>query len=379
MIYDRFFPLTLGGAERLMVDRARGLEARGHDVTYVTARHWNLEASPQSQELRVVALGPRLEAYGERRRRFIPPIVFGLAVFLHLLRHGRSYDVVHSVAFPYFPLLAAGVLRRLIGYRLVVDWVEVWTHEYWLNYAGRLAGRLGWIVQRLAIALTPQAFCLTRLHARRLRSLGYRGRISIVQGVYDGPFEPSAAGKPPTVVFAGRLIPEKRAGALIPAIAIARRAIPELRCLIFGEGPQRAVIERSVAAAGLADAISLPGFVPDGALKEAMARALCLVLPSEREGFGLVIIEAAARGTPSVVTASPDSASVELIEQGENGFVVPSASADDLAAAFERTWQAGNELRTSTAQWFSDQGKRFFIENSLGELEAAYAAHVRNS
>ena len=64
-----------------------------------------------------------------------------------------------------------------------------------------------------------------------------------------------------------------------------------------------------------------------------MGRAMCMVLPSRREGYGLVVIEAAARGTPSVVVEGPDNAAVELIEEGVNGVVAASASAEDLAAA----------------------------------------------
>ena len=52
---------------------------------------------------------------------------------------------------------------------------------------------------------------------------------------------------------------------------------------------------------------------------------MCLVLPSRREGYGLVVVEAAALGTPSVVVRGPDNAATELVEDGKNGFVAPSA------------------------------------------------------
>ena len=58
----------------------------------------------------------------------------------HLARHGADYDVVHTASFPYFPLLAAAALRSRRGYRLVVDWHEVWTREYWNAYLGAIGG-----------------------------------------------------------------------------------------------------------------------------------------------------------------------------------------------------------------------------------------------
>jgi len=60
-----------------------------------------------------------------------------------LLRHLGDYDVVHMASFPYFPLLAVSALRRRSGYRLVVDWHEVWSLAYWRRYAGSLVGTIG--------------------------------------------------------------------------------------------------------------------------------------------------------------------------------------------------------------------------------------------
>ena len=91
--------------------------------------------------------------------------------------------------------------------------------------------------------------------------------------------------------------------------------------------------------------MSAPGFVEQEVLEHALASALCLVLPSRREGYGLVVVESAARGVPSVVVAGPDNAATELVEEGVNGFVAPSAEADDLAAAIVRVYDGGPELR----------------------------------
>ncbi len=75
------------------------------------------------------------------------------------------YDVVHTASFPYFSLLAAGVLRPLGRYRLVVDWHEVWSRSYWREYLGRFGGAVGYAVQLACARLPQQAFCFSRLHA----------------------------------------------------------------------------------------------------------------------------------------------------------------------------------------------------------------------
>jgi glycosyltransferase involved in cell wall biosynthesis len=102
-----------------------------------------------------------------------------------------------------------------------------------------------------------------------------------------------------------------------------------------------------------------------------------MVLPSSREGYGMVVIEAASAGTPSVVVAGPDNAAVELIEEDENGYVAASASPEDLAAAILRVAAAGPELRTRTAAWFARNAHRLSLEESLDIVAAAYAERPR--
>jgi glycosyltransferase involved in cell wall biosynthesis len=373
LVYDRLHPLTLGGAERWLRDLAEALAARGHDVTYLTLRHWDRSVQAEVPGVRVVVVGPRLEAYNETRRRMLPPLAFGLSVFWHLLRHGRSYDAVHSISFPYFSVLAAGALRRLGDYRLVVDWFEVWTRAYWEEYVGRVAGAIGWTIQRLCLAFTQHAFCFSRLHAARLRQEGYRGRIEILAGLYTGPTAPARPrAAEPVVVYAGRHIPEKRVPAIIPAIALAREEVPELRCEIYGDGPELGRVERLVVEHHLDDAVRVFGFVDRATVDDALARALCLVLPSRREGYGLVVVEASARSTPSVVVREPDNAAVELVDDGANGVIAASAAPADLAAAIVRVHAAGPALRESTAAWFAENVGRLTLESSLARVVASY-------
>src|SRR5439155_20451813 len=237
LVYDCLYPYTVGGAERWYRNLADRLGASGHTVTFLTRRQWDRESDVDVPGVRVVAVSPRMELYAGGRRRLLPPLLFGLGVFLHLLRHGRRYDVVHTASFPYFSLLAAGVVRRRGGYRLFVDWHEVWTHEYWHEYLGRLGGRIGWRIQRACVRVSQRAFCFSRLHERRLREEGFAGDLTRLEGQYAAPTD--AVGRPArrVVVFAGRHIPEKRVPALVPALAEARRQLPDLRGELYGDGP----------------------------------------------------------------------------------------------------------------------------------------------
>jgi glycosyltransferase involved in cell wall biosynthesis len=375
VVYDCLYPHTVGGAERWYRNLAERLAAEGHEVTYLTLRQWDRGETPDlaGGRVRVVSAGPRMSLYTrEGRRRIAPPLVFGLGVFAHLLRRGRGYDAVHTCSFPYFSLLAAAVARTLGGYELTVDWFEVWSDSYWREYLGGVGGRVGALVQRLCARVRQRAFCYSNLHAARLREEGLRGEVTVLRGLYAGPAEPAQVGPAERVVlFAGRLIPEKQAPLAVAAMALAAQRIEGLTGEVLGDGPEREAVRAAIAEHG-PQSVSARGFTSAETVAREMRRALCLLLPSVREGYGLVVVEAAARGTPSIVVASPDNAAVELIEQGVNGFVCASSDPHAIAAEIVRAYEAGTELRESTARWYERHARELSLEGSLERVLASY-------
>lgn len=367
VIYDCLYPYTVGGGERWYRSVAERLAEAGHEVTYLTLRQWPGGERAEVAGVRVIAVGPRMTLYtGSGRRRILPPMVFGAGVLWHLLRRGRRYDVVHTSAFPYFSLLAAAAVRPIARYRLVVDWLEVWSRGYWREYLGRFLGDVGHAVQAACLRVPQLAFCFARLHEDRLRTGGVRGEVVVLPGAYVGSLE-TATPSPPDdlVVFAGRHIPEKRAPAVVAAIARVRETVPDLRGAVFGDGPEHGEVLRWREQYALEDVLEAPGFVDSGTLYQTLNRALCMLLPSSREGYGMVVMEAASHGTPSIVVAAPDNAAVELVRDGVNGVVAPSASPDDLAEAILRIRSAGEELRSSTRAWFRENAPSRALDSSV--------------
>ena len=357
-----------------MRDLALRLAALEHDVTYLTMRHWDGDASPQLPGVNVVGLVGAGRLYADDRRTFGPPLRFGVAVWRHLRRHGCGYDAVHTAAFPYFPLLGAAAARGGGRYMLLVDWHEVWTRGYWRRYAGRVRGTIGWLVQRACVRVPHRAFCDARMHAARLVAEGYRGVPTVLPGLYDGPVDvsPGEAVDEDLVVYAGRHVVEKRVDVLVRAFASAREQRPALRLELYGDGPTRSAVERLVRELGLSGSVSVHGRRPEEEVASALARAACLATASEREGYGLVVVEAAARGTPSVVVDGPENAAVELVSDGVNGAIAPGAEPDELASAILRVVAAGRPLRESTAQWFEENASRLRLERSLELVVAEY-------
>ncbi len=375
LLYDCLFPHTVGGAERWYRNLAERLAAGGHQVTYLTLCQWPRGEGPKVEGVRVVAVGPEMALYTDGgRRRIAPPLRFGLGVMIHLLRHRRDYDVVHTASFPYFSLLAAGLCRPLCGFSLTVDWHEVWSRAYWRQYLGPIAGGIGYAVQLMCARLRQRAFCFSRLHAGRLREEGLRGSVTVLEGEYAGSLEPPVVvAAKPIVVFAGRMIPEKQAPLGVRGVALACRRDPELEGVFFGDGPDRGAVLSQIEAGGIPDRITAPGFVESERVDHALREATCMLLPSRREGYGMVVVEASARGTPSIVIAGEDNAATELIADGVNGVIIAEPDPEAIAGAIDRVKAAGMAMRLSTAQWFTENASRLSLESSLSQVLEAYA------
>src|SRR5207302_266901 len=93
-----------------------------------------------------------------------------------------------------------------------------------------------------------------------------------------------------------------------------------------------------------------------------------------REGYGLVVVEAAALGTPSIVVAGEDNAATELIVEGVNGAIAESADPRSIADAIVKIHEGGLALRERTARWFAENAGALSLESSLNAVLDSYAS-----
>jgi glycosyltransferase involved in cell wall biosynthesis len=379
LVYDCLFPWTVGGAERWTRNVGEALAAEGHEITYLTRLQWEAGEEPEIPGIRVIAVSKAEELYGPDGNRTIGQALrFGRGVARHLAANRGAYDVVHVSASPFFGLAATGLVRRVGRYRVAADWHEVWSDHYWTEYLGGAKGRVAAFVQRACARIPQQAFCFSAMHAQRLRAIGLRNEPTVLRGEWAGSLErPAPRPAEPLVVFAGRMIPEKHAPAVVPAVVAARERIPGLRAVIFGAGPELADVRAEVARLDAGAFVETPGFADEAVVQETLARATCLLLPSTREGYGMVVIEAAAQGVPTVLVAAEDNAATEHIEEGVNGFVAPDLSPATLAAAVVAAHEGGPALREVTADWFAEHAEELSVAASLRRVIAAYGSNAR--
>jgi len=175
------------------------------------------------------------------------------------------------------------------------------------------------------------------------------------------------------VVYAGRHVPDKRVMVLPEAIAVARRQISNITGVIVGDGPQRGPVLRRIDELDLGDAVSAPGFIAEREVESLFRRAACVVAPSLRDGYGMAVAEAAARGAPVVVCPSPDNAAVERVVEGVNGTVAASPAPQDIGEAIVRVVKGGSQLREGVRRWFSEHSKELELTQTIERLRSLYA------
>ncbi|MBU0500927.1 MAG: glycosyltransferase [Gammaproteobacteria bacterium] len=172
----------------------------------------------------------------------------------------------------------------------------------------------------------------------------------------------------PRLVCVGRLCEQKGQLLLIEAarVLVAKGVAFEL--VLAGDGEMRGEIERLIATHGLQSRIRITGWISGDQVREEILAARCLVLPSFAEGLPVVIMEALALRRPVITTAI--AGIPELVRQGENGWLIPAGSVDELALAMEAC------LSTPPArlQAMGDAGRHRVMERHSVDTEAARLA-----
>jgi glycosyltransferase involved in cell wall biosynthesis len=299
--------------------------------------------------------------------------MFGAAVAKYLALHGSSFDVVHSTATSPVAAHAVVMIAKRHGYLPVLDWWEVWESPGWRAYLGPAGGEVAASVERRLARSKHVPVVYSRLHRDRLTVMRRRDdalRLSGVLPVRSLPPHPSPAR--PYVLLANRLIPEKQTASILPALLMARRTQPSLGAVIVGSGPLEPDLRAEIVRLGLGDSVSIRSCLSDDELARLMQEALCLVLLSRREGYGLVAVEAMGHGTPALILDHPDSAASERIATGENGMLIQSLDPEPLASAILSLHAAGMPFRERTLAWRRRYDGELSVEHSLPDLISRY-------
>lgn len=340
------WPEVRRGAERILVETARALAARGHQVTVFTAGAES--GTRRDGRVRTVKFR-RVFTRGWMHEQW-----FGWRVAPRLAA-GR-FDAVHS--FMPHDAVAAIRTRRVGGHRTLYDEMGV-PGLIWDRLRDRRA-------RERVVADVDVYGCMSRYALDALAATFGRRGVRIPGGVRLAEFQPAPTREPtPTLLFSGAFdVPFKGVAGLLEALAVVADKEPDVRLWLSGPGDGRKLLAAAPEAARVRTEILPLGEPGDQA--DRYGRAWATVLPSQRESFGMVLLESLACGTPIVTTdhgapqelATPDTGAV-----GEAGN--PSSMADALLAALDlaRDPAAADACRQQASEYDWDDALAPLLED----------------
>jgi glycosyltransferase involved in cell wall biosynthesis len=312
-IYDVIYPETIGGVEKRIYETAGRLSGMGHEVHLYGMKFWDGPDIVRRDGRIIHGVCPAMGLYTEGRRSILQALRYTIKLIPHLLR--ADADIIDCQNFPYFPVIVTYLISRLKRQTLVVTWHEYWG-KYWYSYLG-WKGFLGLLTERLALWCSPVCIAVSPLTADQVIKAGYQRDMVIIPNGID----PESIRSVPSsdvqsdLIFVARFIQEKHPELVVEAVHRLVRSVPDLRCLMIGNGPELQTILHLVKELGLSEHITCTGFMGEYSHVIALMKSSkVFILPSVREGFGIVAIEAMACGLSLVTVDHPrNAASVHVL------------------------------------------------------------------
>ena len=289
----------VGGCERRFIEIGRRLAIKGHDVHVFTMLYdRNLPKEEQIDGItvhRYAHSGTYVSPDGFRS--FGGILKYSVMSFMQLL--GSDYDLYYANQWP----MLHSLFVKPVANPLIQEWCEVWTNHTKVTLMQRLLKYAG----QYHVAVSE----FTRQRLLNLLRINPSKVVVIPNGVDFAKFNSSRTKVWGRIVYAGRIVPHKRVMLLVNAFREVKKKIPTAELHIIGSGPGLQSVRNNASA--IKDCY-IHGFLPENQMIDLLKSAWLFVLPSEREGSGLAVLEAMAAGVPFVTVNHPDNATKELCQ-----------------------------------------------------------------
>jgi glycosyltransferase involved in cell wall biosynthesis len=346
-----------GGAEIHVAEIFRRLAVHGYEVTLAVSSFAGCKAEEEFDGMRILRLG-RLRVYYPR-------------VSLMTARETRrgNYDIVveclnkvpfYSPIFSAVPVLA--ICHHLFGEVAFqqVSWpvaATVWSTERLIPFFYKRT-------PFVAISESSRSDLIRRgIDGDHIR-ISHCG-ISVTDSEIDVDVETPRGMR---VTYVGRLEVYKNVDIMLRACTGLIKEFPNLEIFVIGRGVARESLEALAEELGIADRTNFTGFIDDRERDEIVACTRVCVCPSEKEGWGLTIIESNALGTPVVATDTDGLR--DSVRDGQTGFLVASRDVESFQARIRELLE-NDELALRMSRRALDWSSTFNWDTSAEEVEAA--------
>lgn len=291
IVSDTVYPYMKGGKEKRLFEITKRL-SKNNEIHVYTMKWWKGSNIIKKDNLYLHAISPYYPLYNKEGKRSIKEaILFSLRI-PKLLK--EKFDILDCDQMPYFPIISSWFVSKIKGKKLIVTWHEYWG-KYWFEYLG-IKGVIGYLIEKIARLFSTNIICVSELTKKRL---GKNVHL-IPNGIDLKAIQKARPIKEKfDILFVGRLIKEKN-------VEILLKHAKKYKVGIIGDGPDRERLEKLAPKK-----FKFLGNVSN--VYSYMKSSKVFVMPSKREGFGIVVIEALAAGTPVVVLDYKNSASKYLV------------------------------------------------------------------
>ena len=381
-VYDAVYPWVKGGAEVRIYEMGKRLSAQGHEIHLFGIKWWEGSAVIKYKGMTLHGVCKPKPLYVNGRRSISEALVFAVSLFPELKK--EKFDLIDVSVFPYFSCFTAKAVSLLKKTPVILTWHEVWD-DYWYEYLGRKKGFFGRTIERIISKLSPNNLAVSEWTAERLETLGVpENLIAVIPNGIDftrlSNIEPEKGrasaefeNKLYDIIFAGRLIKEKNVDVFINAITLLKADFPKIKCCIVGDGPEKEKLVALTKEKKVYQNFEFPGFQEYEALIKKIKASKILVLPSSREGFGMVVIEAFACGVPVLTVKEKYNAAQSLVENGVNGFVT-QLEPGEIASGIRKVLENKTFYRKASEASL-DKAKEY----DWGQIIEEYTEYIRNT
>jgi len=371
LVYDAIYPYIKGGAEKRFYEIAKRLSKKGHQMHLYGMKLWEGDKVIKKQDVYYHGICKSKSLYKNNGKRSIKEAIYFGFICFKLIK--EDSDIIDCSNFPYFSLFACKLASIIKKKPLYATWHEVWGNNYWYEYIG-WKGYLGYIIEKLAVLMPNKIISVSEHTTYKLKNeLNSKKLIyTVPNGIeFDLITKIKPAKEKSDVIFAGRLTSHKNVDILIKSIKLIKEKNPEIKSLIIGDGSEKKRLEVLAQKLNLEKNIKFLGFLENHVdVYALMKSSKVLILPSTREGFGIVVIEANACGIPVITINHKDNAARDLIEEGENGFVC-QLNEEEIANRIIRILENSSDRKMKKV--CMDLAKKCDWDKIVDEIEGVYS------
>ena len=356
LISDIPYPFINGGAQKRNFEILTRLNSRGIKIDWYCMNIWNpKERIFRYKNLKYIGINKinKNHLYNKNRRSFLSSLIFSFKILKEFKNFG---EIVEINQFPLLHIPILIILLKVKKKKFFITWHETWTSKYWIDYAG-IFGLIGFTIQKFLTKFQLRIVTVSNLEKKKLINFGFKKKN--IQIIENGLIFPSKLDidtkKQFNLIYFGRFLKHKNIILLVNLFSILLRDNRNLKLCLAGEGPQLNEIENQINKLKINDNIQI-FYKPKNILKyNLLAESNFFISLSEREGFGITLVEALATGVPGIILRSDNNSMIEIAVKSNSCFILERKEIELMSKDLKNILQNDPKIYFDSASLFASR------------------------